>query len=54
MTMQIGSMMSGACTATATGTFDMDDRMTQLHAIYAGMNSCTGAFDRGDMSMMHR
>ena len=49
-----GSMMSGACSATATGTFDMDDMMTQLHATYAGVNSCSGPFDHGLMTMAHR
>ena len=29
----MGSMMSGNCTSTATGTFDMDDMMTQFHGI---------------------
>lgn len=53
MTMASGSMMNGACTASATGTFDMDDMMAQFHGTYAGMNSCMGAFDHGEMSM-HR
>ncbi len=47
-------MMSGTCNATATGTFDMDDMMTQLHGTYTGMNSCTGPFDHGQMDMTHR
>jgi hypothetical protein len=51
MTMASGSMMSGTCAATANGTFDMDDMMTQFHGTYSGMNSCTGSFDRGDMTM---
>lgn len=53
MTMPSGSMMMAGCSATATGSFDMDDMMTQLNATYAGMNSCTGPFDHGQMSM-HR
>jgi hypothetical protein len=53
MTMPSGSMMSGSCTATATGTFDMDDMMTEFHGTYGGMNSCSGAFDRGQV-VMHR
>ena len=54
MTMPTGSMMMGGCSATATGTFDMDDMMTQLHATYTGTNSCGGPFDRGQMTMLHR
>ena len=53
MTMPSGTMMMGACTATATGTFEMDDMMTTLHATYAGTNTCTGRFTDGQMSM-HR
>jgi hypothetical protein len=52
MTMSSSMMMSG-CNATASGTFDMDAMMTQFHGTYSGMNTCTGAFDHGDMSM-HR
>lgn len=51
MTLPVGPMMAGACGATATGTFDMDDMMTQLHGTYAGTNSCTGPFDHGQLSM---
>jgi hypothetical protein len=53
MTMPAGSMMIVSCTATASGTFDLDDMMTQLNGTYAGTNSCTGPFDHGQMSM-HR
>lgn len=53
MTMSPGSMMSGFCSATATGTFDMDDMMTQFHGTYTGTNSCTGPFDHGDLSLHH-
>ena len=53
MTIPSGSMMMAGCTATATGTFDMDDMMTQFQGSYAGMNSCVGAFDHGQMSL-HR
>ena len=53
MTMPVGSMMMAGCTATASGTFDMDDMMTQMQGTYSGTNSCTGAFDHGQMSM-HR
>jgi hypothetical protein len=57
MTMPVGSMssmMSGSCTSTATGTFDMDDMMTQFHGTYAGTNSCAGSFNGGQMSMLHQ
>lgn len=53
MTMPSGSMMMAGCTAAASGTFDMDDMATQMHAAYAGTNSCTGSFNNGQMSM-HR
>jgi hypothetical protein len=53
MTIPSGSMMMAGCTATASGTFDMDDMMTQFQGTYAGMNNCAGAFDHGQMSM-HR
>lgn len=53
MTMAAGSMMSGACVATANGTFDMDDMMSSWSGTYNGANSCTGPFDHGVMSM-HR
>ena len=54
MTMSGGSMMSGNCSATATGTFDMDDMMTALHGTYEGMNTCTGPFTHGQMAMSRR
>ncbi len=54
MTMPMGSMMSSGCTSAATGTFDVDEMMTQLHGTYAGTNSCGGPFDRGQMSMVHQ
>lgn len=53
ITMPAGSMMNGLCSATATGAFDMDDLMTEFHGTYAGMNTCTGPFDHGDL-FMHR
>ncbi|MFN7981723.1 MAG: hypothetical protein U0Q11_07685 [Vicinamibacterales bacterium] len=53
MTMPSGSMMSGGCTATATGTFEMDDMMKQFHGSYTGTNSCSGPFSNGSVSM-HR
>ena len=53
MTMPSGSMMSGQCSATATGSFDIDDMMSEFRGSYSGMNSCTGAFVRGQV-LMHR
>ena len=53
MTMPSGSMMMAGCTATASGTFDMDDMMTQMRGAYSGMNSCNGSFDHGQM-VLHR
>ena len=54
MTMPAGSMMSGACSATATGSFDMDDLMDQMHGTYSGANTCSGPFNQGQMSMTRR
>ena len=54
MTIPGGSMMTATCTAIASGTFDLDDLMTQMHGSYSGSNSCTGAFDHGEMSMTRR
>ena len=53
MTMTSGSMMTAGCTATATGTFDMNDMMSSWSGTYTGLNSCSGPFDHGVMSM-HR
>lgn len=54
MTMPMGSMMTGGCSATATGTFDMDDTVSQMHGTYVGTNSCSGPFDHGQMSLVRR
>ena len=54
MTMPAGSMMTGSCSATSTGTFDMDDMRTQMHGSYTGTNSCSGPFNSGQMSLAHR
>jgi hypothetical protein len=53
MTMPAGSMMMSRCSATATGTFDIDDMM-QFHGTYAGTNTCTGPFGQGQMTMTHQ
>jgi len=52
ITMPPGSM-TGACSAVATGSFDMDDMMTEFHSQYTGSNTCTGPFTRGEMHL-HR
>ena len=54
MTMPMGSTMTGGCSATGTGTFDMDDTMTQMHGTYVGTNSCSGPFDHGQISLVRR
>jgi hypothetical protein len=54
MTMPTGSMMAGSCSATATGSFDTDDLMDQMHGTYAGANTCSGPFNQGQMSMTRR
>lgn len=54
MTMPIGSMMMATCSATASGTFDMDDSMMQLHGTYNGSNTCSGPFTDGQLSFTRR
>lgn len=54
MTMPSGSMMTATCAAAANGTIDMDDLMTLMHGSYSGLNSCSGSFDHGQMTMTHR
>ena len=51
MTIPMGAMMMGGCTATASGTFDMDDVMVKMHGNYVGSNTCSGPFDHGDVSL---
>jgi len=51
--MPVHQMMMGACAATATGTLDLDDMMTVMHAVYTGTNTCTGRFTDGKLSL-HR
>jgi hypothetical protein len=53
MMVPAGSMMMAGCTATATGSFDMDDLMDQIHGTYSGSNTCTGPFDHGEISLTH-
>ena len=54
MTIPARTMTTGVCSATSTGTFDMDDMRTQLHGTYTGTNSCAGPFNSGQMSLAHR
>lgn len=54
MTMPNGSMMTAACSAVATGTFDLDDLMDQMHGSYGGSNTCTGTFGQGQVSLVRR
>lgn len=51
MTMPSGAMMTANCTATASGTFDINEFMTQMQGTYAGSNTCTGPFDHGHLSL---
>jgi hypothetical protein len=57
MTMPGGGMMGmmgATCTATATGTFDVDAFFAEMHGTYAGTTLCGGHFDRGRISMARR
>lgn len=51
MSMPSGAMMMANCTATARGTFDINEFMTQMHGRYTGSNTCTGPFKDGHMSV---
>jgi hypothetical protein len=46
-------MMRSGCTATATGTIDLDTMVMRMQGSYTGTNTCTGPFDQGQLSM-HR
>jgi hypothetical protein len=54
MTMPSGGMMTATCTAAGSGTFEMDDLMTQMHGTYSGSNACSGPFDHGQMFLNRR
>lgn len=55
MDMPMGSMMSGNCTATATGTAHVVNGTTVvMTGTYSGSNSCTGSFANGQMTMTRR
>lgn len=54
MDMPVGSMMSGTCSAHATGTAHMDGAAMTMTASYSGTNSCAGPFTNGQMTMSRR
>ena len=49
MDLPSGSMMSSGCSARATGTARVSG--TTMTGSYSGLNSCTGAFTNGQMTM---
>lgn len=51
MSIPSGGMMSGSCTATASGGFDINQFMTEMHGTYSGSNTCSGPFDHGQLSL---
>lgn len=54
MHMPAGSMMSGTCSVEARGTAHMNPGTMTMTGSYGGMNSCTGAFNNGQMTMSRR
>jgi len=54
MTMPNGAMPMAGCSGQATGMFDMDDMMVQMHGSYTGSTTCSGPFDHGQMTMTKR
>ncbi len=54
MTMPNGTMPMAGCSGQVNGTFDMDDRMVQMHGTYTGSTTCSGPFDHGQMTMNKR
>jgi hypothetical protein len=54
MTMPSGAMPMAACSGQASGTFDMDDMMVQMHGSYTGSTTCSGPFDHGQLTMTKR
>jgi hypothetical protein len=51
MTMPTESMMGTGCSASATGSFDLDEAMVEFHGTYAGSNTCSGPFAGGQVTM---
>lgn len=54
MSMPRGAIAPVTCSAVAHGVFEMDDRLTRMRGTYSGSNSCLGAFDRGNVSLVRR
>jgi hypothetical protein len=54
MDMPGGSMMSSGCSARAAGTAHVDGTRMTMTGSYDGMNSCTGSFANGQMTMTRR
>ena len=51
MNLPTGSMMSGSCSAQTSGTAHMNGTGITMTGTYSGTNSCTGAFNNGQMTM---
>jgi hypothetical protein len=51
MDMPMDSMMSSGCSARATGTARVNGTRTTMTGTYSGLNSCTGSFANGQMTM---
>ena len=54
MDMPNNSMMSSGCSARSTGTARVNGTRMTMTGTYGGMNSCTGAFTNGQMTMTRR
>lgn len=50
----MGSMMAGGCSAQATGTAHMNGAAMTMTGNYSGTNSCSGAFNNGQISISRR
>ncbi len=54
MDMAAGSMMTAGCSSRATGTGRVNRATMVMTGTYVGMNSCTGAYTNGQMTMTRR
>ena len=54
MDMAVGSMMAAGCSSRATGTGRVNRTTMIMTGTYVGMNSCTGAYTNGQMTMTRR
>lgn len=54
MNLPTGSMMSGTCAAQTNGTAHMNGTAMTMTGNYSGTNSCTGAFNNGQMTMSRK